>query len=161
MEKNRRGGAPKGNLNASRNGPYSWKLGRMLPAEKDHVGKLVRHEEEAILADLGGVENTTAMQRGIVSDTGMALGLVLLAFEEAAAKGSISTTDDGKWDFMPGLQKVKGLLGTRRQNLLALGLERRAKDVDKTVIVRRWSGTDPAQVPNTAFPASDAKQEQK
>jgi hypothetical protein len=112
----------------------------MLPAEKDHIGKLVRHEEEAVLQDLGGVENTTAMQRGIVSDIGLALGLVLLAFEEAQQRGSISITADGKWDFMPGLQKVKGLLDTRRQNFLALGLERRARDADKSiVIVRRFA----------------------
>jgi hypothetical protein len=144
MGKNPRGGAPKGNLNAARNGLFSWKRARMLPAEKDHIGKLVRHEEEAIIQDLGGEDNTTAMQRGIVSDIGLALGLVLLAFEEAQARGSIATTDDGRWDFMPGLQKVKGLLDTQRQNLLSLGLERRAKDADKVVVIRRFSEPAPS-----------------
>ena len=144
MPKNPRGGAPKGNLNAARNGLFSWKSRRMLPAEKDHIGKLVRHEEAAILQDLGGVENTTAMQRGIISDTGMALGLVLLAFEEAAQKGSISTTEDGRWDFMPGLGRIKGLLDTRRQNLLALGLERRAKDANQPLVIRRDYGSEPS-----------------
>jgi len=124
-------------LNAARNGMFAWKTRRMLPADKEHVARLVRREEEAIVQDLGGPQNLTAMQRGLVSDTGLALGLILLAFEEAAAKGSISTDDHGKWDFMPGLQKVKGLLDTRRQNFLALGLERRAKEIDKTYVFRR------------------------
>jgi hypothetical protein len=141
MPKNPRGGAPKGNLNAARNGLFAWKTRRMLPVGKDHVGKLVRLEEEGIVQDLGGPENVTTMQRGLVSDTGMALGLILLAFEEAQQKGAISVTENGRWDFMPGLGRVKGLLDTRRQNLLALGLERRAKEADRTFVVRRWDDT--------------------
>ncbi len=142
MPTKRPGGAPKGNLNASRNGLYSWKRARMLPAHLGHIGRLVEREEAGILQDLGGPENITTMQRGIISDTGLALGLVLLAFEEARQRGSIASEDNGKWDFMPGLMKVKGLLDTRRQNLLALGLERRAKDVDKVVVVRRYATSD-------------------
>ena len=85
------------------------------------------------------------MQRGIISDTGLALGLILLAFEEAQKRGSIASEDDGKWDFMPGLQKVKGLLDTRRQNLLALGLERRAKDTDKVIIIKPFAEAKPTE----------------
>lgn len=139
MPSKRPSGAPKGNLNASKNGLYSWKRARMLPAHLSHIGRLVEREEAGILQDLGGPENTTAMQRGIVSDTGLALGLILLAFEEAQKRGSIASEDDGTWDFMPGLQKVKGLLDTRRQNLLALGLERRAKDTDKVIIIKPFA----------------------
>jgi hypothetical protein len=143
MPKNPRGGAPKGNLNASRNGLYTWKTRRMLPPGKDHIGKLVRHEEEDFIQALGGSDHISPQKRSLVADTGFALGLILLAFEEAQTRGSIATTEDGRWDFMPGLGRIKGLLDTRRQNLLALGLEREAKDVDKQIIVRRWSGAEP------------------
>ncbi len=143
MPAKRPSGAPKGNLNASRNGLYSWKRARMLPAHLGHIGRLVEREEAGILQDLGGHENATTQQRSLISDTGMALGLILLAFEEARQRGSIASEDNGKWDFMPGLQKVKGLLDTRRQNLLALGLERRAKDVDKEIIIRKFAEPPP------------------
>jgi hypothetical protein len=139
MAKERAGGAPKGNLNASRNALYSWKRARMLPAHQSHIGRLVEREEAGILQDLGGPENVTAMQRGIVSDTGMALGLILLAFEEAQKRSSIAAEENGQWDLMPGLQKIKGLIDTRRQNFLALGLERRAKDVDREIVIKRFS----------------------
>ena len=157
MTKNPRGGAPKGTLNAARNGLFSWKARRMLPDGKDHIGKLVRHEEEAIIQDLGGPENVSAMERGIISDLGMALGLILLAYEEAATRGSITVSADGKtWDLMPGMGRVKGLVDTRRQNLLALGLTRRAKDAGKdVVIVRRWATPEPPTPDNE----SDTKPE--
>ncbi len=132
-------GAPRGNLNAVRNALYSWKRARMLPAQLGHVGKIVAQEEAAVIQDLGGKDNLTAMQRGIVSDTGLALGLMLLAFEEAQKRGSIAVAENGQWDLMPGLQKIKGLIDTRRQNFLALGLERRAKDVDRTIIIKRYA----------------------
>jgi hypothetical protein len=130
-------GGQKGNLNAVRNSLFSWKRARMLPAGKDHIGKLVLQEEAGSVQDLGGPENMTTMKRGIVSDNGFALGLILLALEEAQQRGSIAVEENGRWDLMPGLQKIKGLIDTRRQNFLALGLERRAKDVDKTVVIRR------------------------
>ena len=118
----------------------------MVPAEKDHIARLVRREEADILQDLGGPENVSAMERGIISDLGMALGLILLAYEEAATRGSIAVAADGKtWDLMPGMGRIKGLLDTRRQNLLALGLTRRAKDADRdTILLKDFSTPRPA-----------------
>ncbi len=144
MSDKRLRGAPKGNQNATRNSLYSWKRRRMLPAHLGHVGEVVAKEEAGTIRDLGG--DVTTMQRGIISDNALALGLILLAFEEAQKRGSIASEDNGKWDFMPGLQKVKGLLDTRRQNFLALGLERRAKDVDREIVIRKFAEAPPQPV---------------
>lgn len=124
--KNRSG--PPGNLNAASNGYHAWRRRRALPVEKGHVRVLVEAEEQSLIAHVGGERSATPVEQALIRDTGMALGLVLLALEEARTRGCIVLTPTG-WDLQPGLQRIKGLLDTRRQNLLAIGLKRREKDV--------------------------------
>lgn len=120
---------PPGNLNAARNGYHVWRRRRALPAHLSHIRAFVEAEEEAIIRDKGGLDAVTASELALIRDAGTALGLVLLALEEARTKGAVKVNQDGSWDLQAGLLRVKGLLDTRRGNLLALGLERRSKDV--------------------------------
>lgn len=120
---------PPGNLNSVKNGRATWLRRRMLPAHLGHVVAIVSDEEQALIQHLGGDENATEPERALLRDAGKALGLILLAFEEARSRGCIVVGVNGTWDLAPGLQRVKGLIDTRRQSLLALGLARRAKPV--------------------------------
>lgn len=86
-------------------------------------------EEEALILDKGGDSNVTAAERALIQDCGTAFGLIMLTLEEARTRGCITVDPQGRWDLQPGLQRLKGLIDSRRMNLLALGLERRAKNV--------------------------------
>ena len=135
---------PPGNLNAARNGFQTWRRRRALPVEKGHVTKLVDAEEQDLVSHVGGERSMTAVERAIIHDNGMALGLILLALEEARVRGCIVLTPTG-WDLQPGLQRIKGLLDTRRQNLQVLGVKRRAKlvtDLDALLAQAAEDGED-------------------
>lgn len=132
---------PPGNLNAARNGFQTWRRRRALPVEKGHVTKLVDAEEQDLVSHVGGERSMTAVERAIIHDNGMALGLILLALEEARARGCIVLTPTG-WDLQPGLQRIKGLLDTRRQNLQVLGVKRREKDVSLSALLAQAAADD-------------------
>ena len=121
---------PPGNLNAVKNGFQSWRRRRALPADRAHVNALVAAEERDLIQDKGGADVVTAAERALIRDAGTAYGLILLALEEARARGCIALGKEGQWDLMPGLQRVRGLLDSRRMNLVALGLGRRARAVE-------------------------------
>lgn len=122
---------PPGNLNAARNGYHSWRRRRALPPERSHVNAIVAADERDLIQDKGGADVATAVERALIRDAGMAYGLILLALEEARERGCIVVDPKTQaWDLMPGLQRVRGLLDTRRMNLLALGVERREQLVD-------------------------------
>ncbi len=125
------GGQP-GNLNAVRGGYDSWRRRRALPARLTHIRTFVEREEQALLTDKGGKDAVTAGEMALIRDAGTAYGLILLLLEESATRGTIVTTENG-WDLAAGLQKIKGLIDTRRSNFQALGLERRARDVTPTI----------------------------
>ncbi len=136
------GGQPN-NMNAARSGYHSWRRRRALPARLTHIRTFVEREEQALLTDKGGQDAVTAAEMALIRDAGTALGLVLLLLEESATRGAIITTESG-WDLALGLQRIKGLLDTRRGNFLALGLERRARDVTPTIaeIKQRYEGNE-------------------
>ncbi len=125
------GGQPN-NMNASKHGYHSWRRRRALPARLTHIRTFVEREEQELLIDKGGLDTVTAAEKALIRDTGTALGLVLLLLEESATSGAIIKTETG-WDLAHGLQRIKGLLDTRRGNFLALGLERRAMDITPTI----------------------------
>jgi len=125
------GGQPN-NMNAARSGYHSWRRRRALPARLTHVRTFVEQEEQALLADKGGKDVVTAGEMALIRDAGTAYGLILLLLEESATRGTIVTSEHG-WDLAAGLQKIKGLIDSRRGNFQALGLERRARDVTPTI----------------------------
>ncbi len=132
------GGQPN-NMNAARSGYHSWRRRRALPARLTHIRTFVEQEEQALLADKGGKDAVTAGEMALIRDAGTAYGIILLLLEESATRGTIVISQNG-WDLAPGLQKIKGLIDTRRSNFQALGLERRARDVTPTIaeIQRRY-----------------------
>lgn len=119
---------PPGNLHAAKSGRQAWLKRRALPAHLSHVKTMVLHEEQALICDKGGDSNVTAGEQALIQDCGTAYGLILLALEEAHTRGCITVDPQGRWDLQPGLQRLKGLIDSRRMNLISLGLQRRAKD---------------------------------
>ncbi len=97
--------------------------------------------ESGLLSDLGH-EPTTA-QRALIESTRVSLGVVLLA-SSYLSQGSVSQLKRNRWL----LQALGTFLNTTRLNLLALGLERRAKevltldDVVKDISARRAQGAN-------------------
>ncbi len=120
---------PPGNLHAAKHGRQAWLKRRALPSHLSHIKQMVLSEEQALVSDKGGDSNVTAAERALIQDCGTAYGLTLLVLEEAHTRGCIAVDPQGRWDLMPGLQRLKGLIDSRRMNLIALGLQRRAKDV--------------------------------
>lgn len=136
---------PPGNLHAAKHGRQAWLKRRALPVHLAHVRELVQAEEEALLSDKGGDSNVTAAERALIQDCGTAYGLIMLALEEARTRGCITVDPQGVWDLQPGLQRLKGLIDSRRMNLLALGLQRRAKPIDEQDIVSQARALAEAQ----------------
>ena len=139
----RRGGQ-KNNLNAAKSGFTSWRRRRALPSHLGHVRHLVLKEEADLISDKGGEDNVTAGEIALIRDAGTAQGLILLALEKAVERGAIVETESG-WDLAPALKCIKGLIDTRRNNLTAVGLQRRSRDIfppSVDEIKRRYKGTN-------------------
>jgi hypothetical protein len=100
-------------------GVVSYLQGRNPPAE---IASKLDSFESGLLSDLGH-EPTTA-QRALIESTRVSLGVVLLA-SSYLSQGSVSQLKRNRWL----LQALGTFLNTTRLNLLALGLERRAKEV--------------------------------
>lgn len=100
-------------------GVVSYLQGGNPPAE---IASKLDSFESGLLSDLGH-EPTTA-QHALVESTRVSLGVVLLA-SSYLSQGSVSQLKRNRWL----LQALGTFLNTTRLNLLALGLERRAKEV--------------------------------
>jgi hypothetical protein len=124
-----RSGPPQ-NLNAAKHGLTAWLKRRALPLEKQHVGKLAAEYVAGLIACKGGEGEVSEVEEALIQNAGRAFGAVLLILEEAKARGLVRKVDGGTWDLSPGFSRLVAFLSAERMALVALGLGRRAKDVD-------------------------------
>jgi hypothetical protein len=170
------------NLNAMK---YPWRVlwrRGVLPEKYAWMRPVMESFGDGLIQHKGGPETITDPARGLVEIAQLTRVMSMIIMHEAAERGYTVVSEDGRtWDLHPGAKELPKFLNLLRATLTDLGLERVARDVDKTVIVRRWSGSEAPppsstggeypvyetptpsieQDQNTAFPASDAKQEQK
>jgi len=133
---------PMGNLNAIRSGAYSWLRRRRVPPGKQHIARLMGRYQRGLLEDLGGEESVTTARKMLVDQAGGAGGAWRLILDEALCRGFIVQAD-GAWDVPPAVKKSMGhYMNVERHALLALGLERMAKDITPTLdaIRARYQG---------------------
>ena len=119
---------PPGNLNASRHGLTTWLKRRALPPDKAHLAPFIQSFREGLLTCKGGEDQATEVEVGLIDNATRAHGACLLILEEAATRGWVRQISD-TWDLSPGLARLAVFLNAERQALIALGLERRAKDL--------------------------------
>jgi hypothetical protein len=129
--KPRRGGAPAGNLNASRH-PWRtlWRRGAVKP-ELQWIVPLMQRYADALEADKGGAENVSAAARSLIEVAAMARGCASLILSCAGQYGVVEPADDGsnRWNISPGLRELPKFLKTEVSALLGLGLERRTREI--------------------------------
>ncbi len=130
---------PPGNLNnATSVLPALRRLrqGKPLPAPLQRVTAIADKEAEMLVADKGGQANLTGGEILMVNVWRTARQATLLILCEMASRGVIIQRD-GTWDLQPGAQRLARFLQEERATLLALGLERRTRDVDTLAEIRK------------------------
>jgi hypothetical protein len=117
-----------------RHGLYSWlKTGRINPSIRGHkrLQRYLREIEADLIRDLGGNENLTTAQEVLVKTTVQAYGCLLLA-GAYTQKYSILRPDQarkGILELQPVLShQFIAFLNCVRQNLIALGLDRKERE---------------------------------
>lgn len=127
----RRGGAPAGNLNASRH-PWRtlWRRGAVKP-ELQWIVPLMQRYADALEADKGGAENISAATRSLIEVAAMARGCSSLILSCAGQYGVVEPAGEGsnRWNISPGLRELPKFLKAEASALLGLGLERQSKPV--------------------------------
>jgi len=115
-------------------GIYSWlKTGKVNPSIRGFrkVQKYLREIEEDLVNDLGGKENLTAAREILVKSTIEAYGVLLLSMAYCR-RYTIFRPDkfkEGVLELQPVLgHQTLAFLNTLRQNLVALGLDRKKAD---------------------------------
>ncbi|MET0153574.1 MAG: hypothetical protein ABW298_13315 [Candidatus Binatia bacterium] len=112
--KPRRGGAPAGNLNASRHHWRTlWRRGAVKP-ELQWIVPLMQRYADALEADKGGAENVSAAERSMIEVAAMARGCASLILSCAGQYGVVEPADDGsnRWNISPGLRELPKFLKT-------------------------------------------------
>jgi hypothetical protein len=132
--KPRRGGAPAGNLNASRH-PWRtlWRRGAVKP-ELQWIVPLMQRYADALEADQGCAENVSAAARSLIEVAAMARGCASLILSCAGQYGVVEPAGDGsnRWNISPGLRELPKFLKAEASALLGLGLERRTRELKLT-----------------------------
>ena len=113
--------------------------------EGSPIAALQREAEDAYLVDLGGAEQASSMDKGLVRrlailDLDLAL---LLAQRDGAARLSKEQASRLSQDLARNSSAYTALVKTLG------GPGRRARDMDKTVVVRRWTDPKPAEYEKT------------
>ncbi len=122
---------PVGNLNSARSiAPALRRLrqGKALPAPLLRVTAIADKEAEKIVSDKGGQGHLTGGEELMLNVWKTARQATLLILYEMAHRGVI-VQRDGEWDLQPGATRLAKFLAEERAALLALGLDRRPKDV--------------------------------
>lgn len=126
---------PPGNLHNARSVlPVLRRLtsGKPLPPELVRIGTLVESQAVGLEGDKGGRDSMTAGEQAMLDIWRTARTATLLILAEMIERGAIVQMESG-WDLAPGAQRLARFLAEERQALLALGLNRRAKEVDLAV----------------------------
>ena len=126
---------PPGNLNNARSViPVLRRLasGKPLPPELVRIGTLVERQAAGLEGDKGGRDYMTAGEQAMLDVWRTARTATLVILGEMIERGAVVQTHSG-WDLAPGAQRLARFLAEERQTLLALGLNRRAKEVDLAV----------------------------
>jgi hypothetical protein len=150
---------PPGNLNSAKHGMGSWLRRRALPINKQHVGKLVEDYLAQLTRCKGGPAAVTEVETGLIDNAGRAVGMCLLILEEAASRGLVREVDGGTWDLAPGLARLVGFLNAERQALLALGLDRRERELPDVFEYIRSGGNGTNETPAPERPAGEQEPE--
>lgn len=117
-----------------KHGAYLWlREGKINPSIRGHrkLQKYLRDLEKDLIANLGGLENLTAAKEILIKSTIEGYGFVLLACMYCK-KNSVIRPD--KWrkgviELQPVLgRQFVAFMNTIRQNLLALGLDKKKAD---------------------------------
>ncbi len=135
-------GSGVGNLNAMRH-PWRvlWRRG-VLPTKYAWMRPVLEAFGDGLIQDHGGADEVTTAKRALIEAAQIARGCATIIMAEAAEHGFVLPGENGKgWDLHPGVKELAKFLHLLRNTLTDLGLERRAKDLDKQIIIKRW--TDP------------------
>lgn len=122
---------PPGNLNNARSilpALRRLRRGKPLPAPLQRVAVIADREAEKIVSDKGGKGNLTGGEELMLNVWRTARQATLLILYEMAQRGVI-VQRNGEWDLQPGATRLPKFLQEERMSLLALGLQRRPRDV--------------------------------
>ena len=115
-------------MHAAKHGLSSWLKRRALPLDKQHVARFVQDYRVGLLTCKGGDAEATEVEKALIENAARAFGACLLILEEAKTRGMVQQMDT-TWDLSPGFARLAGFLSTERMALVALGLERRARNI--------------------------------
>lgn len=130
-EKRKPGGQP-GNLNRAKNVLSALKRvqqGKPLPANLTRITALAEQEASELVSDKGGWESMSGAEKLMTGVWKSARQGELLIWAEVIERNAIQVDESGNWDLQLGLQRLSPFLAAQHRALLALGLERRQRDV--------------------------------
>ncbi len=138
-----RSGLP-ANLNAVKR-PWSvfWRRRALGPADR-WILPVLESYTAGLIADKGGPGEISSAEQRMIEIAQTARGCTMLILAEAGRKGFIRTNESGDgWDLAPALKDLPKFLGLERSALSDLGLERRARNVDKEIVIRKFAEPPP------------------
>ena len=144
----RKPGGQQGNLNAAKDiRPALKRLqqGKPLPPDLERVVALADREKQVLVSDRGGLDHMSGAEKLMVNNWASARKAELLIWNELIEKGAIMVTENG-WDLQPGVQRLASFLMSQHRALVALGLERKQKDVMdlQTYVAEKYGGKEDA-----------------
>jgi hypothetical protein len=107
-----------------------------LPKQYRFLLPLIEGRVAQLADDKGGPDNLTAGEVAMLDLYRRAHGASLLLLAEAHEKGYIRVGADGAWDLHPGAREIARFAEMERRILMSLGLDRRAKPVDRMQALR-------------------------
>lgn len=115
-----------GNLNAVKFPHRSYLKRRVVP--KRYHGVL-RLGEECLAKIQSDLPDMTGKEQMVAEGVKILWTCALLGLAEAKERGFTTTKPDGSWDFQPGMMAAGGFIDKAIKGMVALGLQRRAKEV--------------------------------
>ena len=130
----KRPGGRYGNLNAAKSAQPALKrleTNKPLPPYLERVTALSEREAAELISDKGGKANMSGAECLLVSTWKSARMCELLIWHFLLKTNSPVqlSKDKSTWDLQPGMQRLSVFLAEQRRCLMALGLERRSRNV--------------------------------
>jgi len=119
-------GGQKGNLNAAKHPWTAFWRRRALKAEDRWVIPILEEYRDGLRLDRPGM---TAAEQRMAELAQIARGCTLLILGEVSKSGFTTTQDANNWDLTHGAKELPRFMNAERSALLALGLERKGKEV--------------------------------